>query len=194
MSDEDIVKNIVSSYSQKDENKRKEGINSFSLLFSRYEEKLQRYIKRFVYDADDANDILQDVFIKTFQNLNSFDDKYKFNSWIYRITHNECINYLKKNKKEGISFVDLDAIMPILFAKETSDELTLSNENKELIEKALYKLDVKYREVIVLNFFDDLSYEEISDILHIPISTVGVRIKRAKDKLKLLLIENSNNI
>lgn len=194
MSDEDIVKNIVEAYSHKEDSKKKEAIDSYSFLVERYEDKLLRYIKRFVYDQDDARDVLQDVFIKTYQNLKSFDHDYKFNSWIYRIAHNECVNYLKKNKKEGISFVDLDTVMPILFAKESSDDLAISKENKAVIEKALDQLDIKYREVIVLNFFEDLSYEEISEVLRIPTSTVGVRIRRAKEKLKLYLDKNSNSI
>jgi RNA polymerase sigma-70 factor, ECF subfamily len=132
-------------------------------------------------------DILQNVFIKAFENLNSYDDNYKFNSWIYRIAHNETVNYLKKNKKIGISFVDIDLISPILFAKESSDESVLTEEKKLEIEKVLDKIDIKYREILVLNFFEDMSYDEISDILKIPISTVGTRVRRAKEKVKMEL-------
>jgi RNA polymerase sigma-70 factor (ECF subfamily) len=162
----------------------KEDKNTYIEIVKRYEEKLSRYIKRFIWDIDDATDVLQNVFIKAYQNLNSFDDSLKFNSWIYRIAHNESVNYLKKNKKIGISFIDIDFVAPTLFAKEKSDEYVLDKEKKLEIEKVLEKLDVKYREIIVLNFFEDMSYDEISDILKIPISTVGTRVRRAKEKIK----------
>lgn len=200
--DEEIVKKVVSAYDKlsnlewknhkdnykdKEVEKLKEIANSYSFIVSRYEAKLSRYVKKFIYDNTEANDMLQDIFVKAFKNLNSFDNSYKFNSWIYRIAHNECINYLKKNKKEGISFIDFDLILPTLFAKEEADDKSKFLENKSNIEKVLKDLDIKYREIIVLNFFEDLSYEEISDILKIPKSTVGVRIKRAKEKIKVLM-------
>jgi RNA polymerase sigma-70 factor (ECF subfamily) len=128
--------------------------------------------------------VLQNVFVKVYTNLNSFDSDYKFNSWIYRIAHNESINYLKKNKKGSSSLVDIDTILPVLFAKETADSKYLSGESKDEIEKALKFLDSKYREIIVLSYFEDLEYKEISEVLQIPVSTVGVRLRRAKEKLK----------
>lgn len=192
LTDEEILKNIINISNLKKEEDKKRVRDSYALIVERYEDKLTRYIRKFIYDATDAEDVLQDVFIKAYQNLNSFNFDFKFNSWIYRITHNECVNYLKKNKKEGISFVDLDLVMPTLFAKESSDSLTLLKENQKDIEEALKKIDIKYREVLILNFFEDMSYEEISDILRIPTSTVGVRIKRAKDKLKQFLPNHQN--
>lgn len=167
--------------------------NHFIFIVKDYEEKLSRYIKRFINNEEDIIDILQNVFVKTYQNLNDFNFEYKFNSWIYRIAHNETVNYLKKNKKIGISFIDIDLISNTLFAKESSDENILGKENKDKIEKVLDKLDIKYREILVLNFFEDMSYDEISDILKIPISTVGTRVRRAKEKLKIELEKEENN-
>jgi RNA polymerase sigma-70 factor (ECF subfamily) len=173
LTDEEIVEKVL--HSDK---------NCFLLLVQRYESKIERYIRRFIYDIDDVSDVLQNVFVKVYTNLNSFDSDYKFNSWIYRIAHNESINYLKKNKKGSSSLVDIDTILPVLFAKETADSKYLSGESKDEIEKALKFLDSKYREIIVLSYFEDLEYKEISEVLQIPVSTVGVRLRRAKEKLK----------
>ncbi len=75
---------------------------NYKELVNRYENKLLRYIKRILYVAnEDAEDILQESFIKAYKNLNSYNPKYKFSSWIYRITHNEAISYLRKNKKRN---------------------------------------------------------------------------------------------
>lgn len=166
--------------------------DSYGLIVNNYKDKLGRYINRFLSDTSDNQDVLQNTFIKAYQNLNSYNSAYSFNSWIYRIAHNESVNYLKKNKKAGISFVDFDTIAPSLFAKEKADDLILDKEKKEEVENALKNLNVKYREILILNFFQDLSYEEISEILKIPISTVGTRIRRAKEMLSKDLIINKS--
>lgn len=161
--------------------------DSYGDIVQIYNNKLSRYINRFIATKEDVEDILQNVFIKAYQNLNSFDKDQSFNSWIYRIAHNESVNYLKKHKKIGISFFELDIISPQLFSKEKSDSHTLTQELKKEMELNLDKLGAKYKEILILNYFEDLSYEEISEILKIPISTVGTRIRRAKEKLKEII-------
>ncbi len=163
----------------------------FSVIVERYELKLSRYIKRFIWDVDDAPDVLQNVFTRSYVYIKSFDKNQSFNAWIYRIAHNECINFLKKNKKfSGYSIgdiLDIDTFIPFLTAKEKSDDTTNSRENKEAVEKYLNQIDSKYREVLILYFFEELSYEEMSRILQVPVSTVGVRLRRAKEKIKVLM-------
>ena len=154
---------------------------SYSEIVKRYKDKLLRYIRRLSYNSNEAEDILQDVFIKAYKNLYSFNIKKKFSSWIYRIAHNETINHIKKNKREKAVMVEIDF--------DVADKIDL---NKELISKDLKKelsgyiskLKLKYRESIILHYFEEKSYEEISDILRIPTSSVGTLIHRAKKKLK----------
>lgn len=165
--------------------------DAFGLLIDKYEQKLTRYIMRFTQNTEDVSDILQVVFIKAYTNLQSFDTSRSFNSWVYRIAHNESVTYLKKRGGEKVSFIDFDTFLPHPFAKETSDDLALSREDKEALEQSLSKLSLKYREVLVLYYYDELSYQEIADVLHIPIATVGVRIKRAKEALHKTLSNNN---
>ena len=167
-------------------------INLYTHIVDRYEAKIGRYIRRIVGTGDQSQDILQDVFIKVYININSFDVDKKFNSWIYRIAHNECVNFLKKKKSIGFSFFDLDTFLPAYnlntdSSTKSQDLIFIEKENKEKIEKALQVLDLKYREVIVMSYFEDLDYKEISQALQIPISTVGVRIMRAKKQLQAIL-------
>lgn len=164
----------------------------FSEVVLRYEEKISRYIKKFIWDRDDLDDVVQNVFAKSYIYLNTYDDSLSFNSWIYRIAHNESINFLKKNKPKDISFIDIDTFIPYLLAKENAEDKTLLRENKELIDLHLSELESKYREVIILFFYEDLDYEEISQILKIPKSTVGVRLSRAKQRLKNILEKSKN--
>ena len=159
----------------------------FGILIDRYEDKLTRYVKRFTQQTDDVSDIIQIVFIKAYTNLQSFDRSRSFNSWIYRIAHNESVTHLKKRGGEKVSFIDFDTFLPHPFAKETADKKTLNRETKELLETSLASIPLKYREVLVLYYYDELSYQEIADVLHIPIATVGVRIKRGKESLEKLL-------
>ncbi len=178
-SDEEIAKSVA-----------KGDKDLFGELIDRYESKLTRYILRFTQYKDDVSDITQVVFIKAYVNLKSFDTNRSFNSWIYRIAHNESVTYLKKRGGEKVSFIDFDTFLPHPFAKEQADTEALSREDKEQLEHSLSKISLKYREVLVLYYYDELSYQEIADVLHIPIATVGVRIKRGKEALQAMLITN----
>lgn len=161
--------------------------HAFGELIDRYEAKLTRYVKRFTQHEDDVVDIIQVVFIKAYTHLQSFDTQRSFNSWIYRIAHNESVTYLKKRGNEKVSFIDFDTMIPHLFAEENSDDKAKSRELTSFLDQFLAKLSPKYREVLILYYYDDLSYQEISDVLRIPVATVGVRIKRGKDALKAIL-------
>lgn len=160
--------------------------DSFGRLVERYQAKMLRYAHKFLL-AENSEDAVQEVFIKTYQNIKSFDASQRFSPWIYRIAHNEFINHLKKNGREQLSFFDPDTFFPHPIAKETAESETESGFAKKLVESSLDKLDSKYREVLVLYYLEELSYKEISDILKIPVATVGVRIKRAKEALKVLI-------
>ncbi len=173
MTDEQIVRQVVSG--DKD---------AFGVLINRFESKLSRYIRRFIFNELEAEDLLQNVFIKAYTNLNSFNFNYKFSPWIYRITHNEIVNYIKKNQKIKIVFdIDWDTIMPVREKGDYGEEIDKENLEKWLNQN-LKEIPYKYKEVLTLYYFEELSYKEISDVLLIPTSTVGIRIKRAKELLK----------
>jgi RNA polymerase sigma-70 factor (ECF subfamily) len=164
--------------------------DAFGGLIDRYEEKLTRYVKRFTQEKDDIDDLVQVIFIKAYTHLNAFDTTRSFNSWVYRIAHNESVNHLKRKGNQKISFIDFDTMLPHPFAKETSDDIAFKKEIQAMLEPHLAKLSPKYREVLILYYYDDLSYQEIGDVLSIPTSTVGIRIRRGKEFLKKNLGEN----
>ncbi len=139
-------------------------------------------MRKFIYNNDELEDILQVVFIKAYKNLYGFNTKKKFSSWIYRIAHNEAVNHLKKYSKERISLDDIEY-------KIIDKKIDLNYKiDKELLkiemEKHLSNIKLKYREPLILFFFEEMSYAEISDILRVPISTVGTLISRGKKILK----------
>ena len=159
----------------------------FLYLIERYENKLLNYIIRISgVSHEDAEDILQDVFIKIYENLNDFDTSLKFSSWAYRITHNQTISAHRKRQARPQSiFLDPESD----FLENLASELDLSQEIdldflKQNINKILAKLDEKYREVLILKFLEQKSYQEISDILRKPVGTVGTLINRAKKQFR----------
>jgi RNA polymerase sigma-70 factor, ECF subfamily len=172
--------------------------SSFGFIIERYETKLKRYISRLgVSNPDDQLDVLQDIFIKAYRNLNSFDTSLKFSSWIYRIAHNEAISWYRKHKvrPEGNLISDGEEILNLLLSKEDGPEEVFDQAvNAEEISQALEAIDDKYKEVLILRYFEGKEYEEISDILKIPPGSVGTLIYRGKKQLQDVLNANKLRI
>lgn len=161
--------------------------DAFAPLVARYDKKLQRYIARLgSLDAETVKDILQETFIKTYVHLNDYDPSFPFGAWIYRIARNETMSHFRKMKNRPRSVESAEDAE--LFDK-IADDLNIEREadteiNGAAIRSALDTLDLKYRDILVLRFFEEKSYDEISDILEMPPGTVAVYLNRAKAKLK----------
>lgn len=167
----------------------------FGLIIERYTDKLDRYLSKFLSNKEDKQDLLQDIFIKSFVNINSFDSGQKFSPWIYRIAHNEAVNLLKKNSNRPFSFDIFDEALSFAHpkAKENTEDESEYLLIKKYLDNILEELDSKYKEIIILYFYEEFSYKDISDVLKIPISLVGVRIQRAKKEIKKILQERNFN-
>lgn len=159
----------------------------FGELVDRYQKKLSRYGRKFLLSTENIEDLVQEVFIKAYQNIQSFDLKQKFSPWIYRIAHNTFINELKKHARTPLSLFDFDTLIPHLAYDDPAIKEREQKELRVLIDQSLEKLSPKYREIIVLYFLEELNYKEIADILHVPTGTVGIRLARAKKQLKKYL-------
>lgn len=161
--------------------------DAFLYIVNRYEKPLSSYIKRLTnVDDDELKDILQEVFIKTYLNLNDFNSDLKFSSWIYRITHNHVISSYRKLKArpEGHAMsIDEDGAKHLASGIDIviNTDIVLA---KEAIGKILSAIDKKYREVLVLKFLEEKNYQEISDIIKKPAGTVASTINRAKAAFK----------
>ena len=161
-------------------------IDAFYCVVEKYKDTLLRYIQRISdISLEEAENILQEVFIKAYSNINSYNNNFAFSSWLYRIAHNCVIDYHRKNKdKQTISletqdeeYKNLLEIIPDEF--DINKEIT-SKELQEKIKKILSKIENKYKEVLILKFIEQKDYNEISDILKIPIWTVATLINRWK--------------
>lgn len=175
LSDEELVRRTLSDRDQ------------FLYLVERYKGRLLSYIRRLTSaNQEDAEDILQEVFIKAYRNLNGFKPDLKFSSWIYRITHNQVISRHRKLKArpEGYLTTLEDGAVQILAAEtDIMSEIDIQM-TREKIALALAQLPEKYREIIILRFFEERDYQEISDIIKKPLGTVASMLSKAKLALK----------
>ena len=160
---------------------------SFGILVERYEEKLKRYARKFLFGYTDAQDLVQEVFIKAYINIKSFDTQRRFSPWLYRIAHNEFINAIKKRQREPISFFDTDTFFPHLLSKNYADDAINKRDVRKMLDRSLEQLTPKYREPLVLYYFEEMDYQEIADILRLPQSTVGVRLRRGRQLLEKII-------
>ena len=170
LSDEELVKKIQSSDQE-----------LYAIIIERYQNKLLRYANSLIKDENKAVDAVQESFIKAFINLRSFDGDKKFSSWIYRIVHNEIINLVKKYQKE--------ILLPENFDQASEEDIQKEFEQKEtseVVERCLREMPIIYSEPLALYYIDEKSYEEIGDILRLPMGTVATRISRAKKLMKNL--------
>ncbi len=164
--------------------------HAFAAIVLRYEAPLMRYVSRLgCRNTASAQDLLQEIFIKTYLHLNDYDHSFPFSSWIYRIAHNEIISFFRKEKIRP-SVLDREADLYLL--ENLVSDLGVNDSENHLhspreIQAVVEALEPKYQDVIVLKFFEEKSYEEISDILQIPEGTVATLINRAKKKMKSIL-------
>ncbi len=164
----------------------------FQLIIFRYQKVIFNYIYRMVKHRQEAEDLAQETFVRVFSKLKRYDHAYEFSTWIYRIALNVCRDFFRRKKffffslqnpvgeEEESEFADF-------IAQESfsdPDGVILNQELKLEIEKAILRLPVKFREIIVLRHIDGLSYEEIANVTSLPIGTVKTYIYRARKKLQ----------
>lgn len=167
--------------------------DAFAELIVRYEAKLMRYLERLgVGVREDREDILQNAFVKAYRNLNSFDQTLSFSSWMYRIAHNEAMSFFRAKKARPQVILSEEGEALLIELRDDEADTSAHAEHRlssEELAKAFAKLDSQYRDALILRFFEDRSYAEMSDILQVPMGTVSTLIYRAKRALRELLPE-----
>ncbi len=163
---------------------------AFYCIVEKYENKLFKYILRITnIPTEEIENLLQEIFIKIYKNINNYDEKLSFSSRIYRIAHNTAIDNYRKNKnKINISLeTDDEDYLNLIEMIDSGVDIEGSLKNKQLIEKIVFilnSLDKKYRDVLVLKFLEEKKYDEISDILKIPMWTVAILVNRGKKQFQ----------
>ncbi len=165
----------------------------YACLVNRYTEALRRYVVRLGGGTTDSEDILQEVFLNIYLRLNDFNKKFKFSSWIYRIAHNQTISAFRKaNVKPTVKLEDFEPWQELVresYPGAEFDREILKNKTKIILEQ----IDPKYREILILKFFEEKDYSEMSDILKKPMGTIATLVNRAKKKFAKLVKEELLN-
>lgn len=179
------------------ERARKGDSAAFEKLVTLYERKVYATAYRYTGNEHDAMDVSQDVFIRIFRFLNTFNLESSFSTWVYRITVNVCKDYIRKRTARGelpLELTDEDGEYTVEISDTTYDpvEIYEQSELRQEIRAAIDDLPPSYKEIIVLRDLGGLSYEEIAQELQIEIGTVKSRLSRAREKLRKFLLQSGN--
>ena len=159
-------------------------------LLSRHRQSIYHVIFKIVRHPEEANDLVQETFMKAFGSLSSYRFEYRFSTWLYKIAANNAIDHLRKKRIEALSLdkpvqtYDGEVSIEIPDWTNNPEEDLYRKRRAVTVQEAIASLPPKYREVIVLRHQQDKSYEEIAEQLHIPVGTVKARIFRARELLK----------
>ena len=174
---------------------------AFEELILKHEKIVYNLALRMMNHSEDAQDIAQEVFLKAYRSLANFDERSAFSTWLYRITHNTCIDEMRKRKgkqtyslEEELENEDGSMQRQVADAGATPEESLLRAEQKSEILQALDTLSEEHKAAVVLRDVKGLSYEEIAEILELSLGTVKSRINRARNQLKseILKIREQN--
>jgi len=159
---------------------------AFGILLEKYQQKIYWHVRRFVLDHDDANDLVQDIFIKVWKNLDKFRADAQLYTWIYRIATNECITFLNR-KKQNLS-ISLDDENSGFLAESLTESAYFNGDQAQLkLQQALLTLPDKQRLVFNMKYFDDLKYDEISSILGTSVGALKASYHLAVKKIERFL-------
>ncbi len=159
----------------------------FRLLMQKYQERLYRQIRRMVGTHEDTNDVLQNVLVKVFRSIDRFEGKSQLYTWLYRIASNEAITHLKKQKRQTTSSIDDEEVglQNRLFADSYFD----ANAAQQHLQNALTTLPDKQRTVFNMRYYDELSYQEISDMLETSVGALKASYHHAVKKIEAFFKE-----
>jgi len=154
----------------------------FNLLVRTYQERIYWHVRKMVIDHDDADDLVQEIFVKVWKNLDSFRKDSKLYTWIYRIATNECLTFLKKKKRKF--FVPIHDVSEELAQKVEEDEQLSGDEIQLKLQKALLKLPDKQRIVFNMKYFEEMKFQEISEITDTSVGALKASYHHAVKKIE----------
>ena len=156
---------------------------AFRLLLKKYQQKIYWHVRRMVIDHDDADDVVQDIFVKVWKNLGNFREDSQLYTWLYRIATNECITFL--NKKKQKQNVSLDDDTTAYLAESLADGNYFNGDKAQMkLQQALLTLPEKQKLVFNMKYFEDMKYEEISDVLGTSVGALKASYHLAVKKIE----------
>jgi len=159
---------------------------AFNEIILKFQNPVFNFVFKMVYNNDDAMDITQDVFFKAYRNIKFFNFKSKFTTWLYRIAFNHTLNFIKKNNTKKIIYGKLS---DDYYCYEDNDNKNIEdNEIYNIVENIIKTINPVYRTCIYFFYKEELSYEEISAVMKLPLNTVRSHLKRGRETIRNILI------
>lgn len=171
---------------------------AYAKLVDKYERSLYFHIRKMIREQELVEDLVQEVFMKAFHNLSTYSNEYAFSTWLYRIATNHTIDYLRKKKLKTLSIDqpfktrDGEMEMQLPDTNFSADEPVIKKERKNIVQDAIQNLPEKYKVVIEMRHMEEKSYQEIADILDLPLGTVKAHIFRARELLYKALVDKKD--
>ena len=181
--------------------KAKEGSQkAYADLMQRYKDSIHFMALKMVNNKDDAMDLTVETFAKAFENLEKYKPDFAFSTWLFRIATNNCIDFIRKKK---ISTTSIDSMVdddgddrPLQIRSDTlnPEETSIKKQQNEQLKEIVERLPSRYRTLIMLRYFEELSYEEIAQQLDLPLGTVKAQLFRARDLLSNVMNKNKKSL
>ena len=166
---------------------------SFEELVRRYQRPITNYVYRMLGNYDAALDVTQEIFIKVYNSMARYSSEYKFSTWLYKISHNAAIDYIRRHSvhEQSLEAENEDGVYQVQYeSKRLSPEQERErSEWREEIDTVVKRLPTGYRELILLRHTKDLSYDEIAEITNLPLGTVKNRLFRAREMMREMFVE-----
>jgi RNA polymerase sigma-70 factor (ECF subfamily) len=158
---------------------------AYGELVLRYQDRIYNLCRKYVYDQDAALDIAQTAFIRAYRALGTFRQDARFSTWLYRIAVNEAISYTRKRKvRSAVSIDQEEGAIPVSGNTRAPEAGLEQRETQRMVQRAIAELPEEYRIVILLRDIEDRSYDEIAEMMNVPLGTVRSRIHRARQDLR----------
>jgi RNA polymerase sigma-70 factor (ECF subfamily) len=181
--------------------KAKEGDQkAFAEIMQRYKDSIYFMALKMVNNIDDAMDLTVETFAKAFENLDKYKPEYAFSTWLFRISTNNSIDFIRKKRLNVISLNTLfkeegeDKYLQVRAEGLNPEEISIRKQESEKLKNMVEQLPLRYRTLIVLRYYDELSYEEIAQQMDIPLGTVKAQLFRARDLMANILNRKKKNL
>ncbi|HYG52082.1 MAG TPA: sigma-70 family RNA polymerase sigma factor [Flavobacteriales bacterium] len=175
--------------------------NSFAELMDRYRDSIYFMLLKMVQNKDDADDLTIEAFGKAFNRLDLYTPNFAFSTWLFKIASNNAIDFIRRKKKNTISIDQAmggddgdEMYMDLKSDALTPEELSIKEQKMKIMRNVVQKLKPRYRQLVEMRYFEQLSYEEISEKLELPLGTVKAQLFRARDLLFEILKSSKENI
>ena len=166
---------------------REGDVEAFGILVDRYHDRYARYAVHMMGNREDAEEALQDAFVRAFRSLHQYEERERFGAWLYRILVNQCRNAIERRRRDAEAFPGVDPESLALPAGDADDEAA-----RERLRELLAALPAAQREALILKYSEDMTFDEMAAVTGVGVSALKMRVRRALDRLRTLILEQRN--